>query len=286
MIDPAPMVVAIAPNGARRNKADHPAVPLTHAELARDAAACHERGATLLHLHVRDGAGRHSLDADLYRDAIQAIRREAGPELIIQITTEAIGRFTPREQMAAVRAIAPEAVSLAIRELVPDPTAETTAAGFLEECVHQGRLMQYILYSPEDLVRLAGLVARGVVPEENASVLFVLGRYPSREATRAADLEAFLRAQAAHGAGSAPWFVCAFGSAERACALAAAGRGGHARVGFENNVLLADGRVAPGNAGLVVELVEALPATGRTVATAAQARAILSGSPVHRACGA
>lgn len=272
MTGPAPLVVAIAPNGARRGKVDHPAVPLTHEELAREAAACRERGATLLHLHVRDAAGRHSLDAELYRDAIEAVRREAGPGLIIQITTEAIGRFTPREQMAAVRAVAPEAVSLAIRELVPDPTAEPTAGAFLEECVRAERLMQYILYSPEDLVRLGDLVARGVVPEENGSVLFVLGRYPSREATRAGDLDAFLRC----ATGSLPWFVCAFGASERTCTLDAASRGGHARVGFENNILLADGRVAPGNADLVAQLVEALPSTGRTLATPAQARAILS----------
>ncbi len=273
MTGTAPYVVGVAPSGARRSKTDHPAVPLTHEELARDAAACREYGATLLHLHVRDAVGRHSLDAELYLDAIEAIRREAGPDLLIQITTEAIGRFTPREQIAAVHAVRPEAVSLAIRELVPDPTAEPTAAGFLEECVREGRLVQYILYSPEDAVRLGGLVARGIVPEEDGSVLFVLGRYPSREATRAADLDAFLRAYD----GKMPWFVCAFGVSERRCALDAAARGGHGRVGFENNILLADGRVAPGNASLVAELVTALPGTGRTLATAAQTRAILAG---------
>src|SRR5512133_1700151 len=102
-----PIIVGVAPSGARRKQAEHPGVPMTDDELARDAAACRERGATLLHLHVRDAAGRHSLDADLYRDAIAAVRRAAGPQLIIQITTEAIGRFTPRAQIAAVHAVAP-----------------------------------------------------------------------------------------------------------------------------------------------------------------------------------
>lgn len=172
-----------------------------------------------------------------------------------------------------MHAVAPEAVSLAIRELVPDPTAENTAAGFLEECIRDGRLMQYILYSPEDLLRYTELVARGIVPEENASLLFVLGRYPSREATGAANLDAFLRGCT----GRTPWFVCAFGMSEHPTMLAAAARGGHGRVGFENNIVLADGRVAPANASLVSELVESLPSSGRTLATAAQARALLSG---------
>jgi uncharacterized protein (DUF849 family) len=33
-----PLVVAVAPNGARRTKADHPDLPITPAELAREAA--------------------------------------------------------------------------------------------------------------------------------------------------------------------------------------------------------------------------------------------------------
>ena len=61
----APLVVAAAPNGARRTEADHPALPLGPDELAREAAACREAGATVPHLHVRDAAGRHSLDPEL-----------------------------------------------------------------------------------------------------------------------------------------------------------------------------------------------------------------------------
>ena len=35
-----PFILGVAPNGARRTKADHPALPMTPAEVARAAAAC------------------------------------------------------------------------------------------------------------------------------------------------------------------------------------------------------------------------------------------------------
>ena len=43
----------MAPNGARKTRQDHPALPITPAELAACAAACRDAGASMLHLHVR-----------------------------------------------------------------------------------------------------------------------------------------------------------------------------------------------------------------------------------------
>ena len=41
------VVVAVAPNGGRKTKADHPALPLSADELARTAAECLDRGASM-----------------------------------------------------------------------------------------------------------------------------------------------------------------------------------------------------------------------------------------------
>ena len=90
-----PLVIAVAPNGARRGKADHPRLPLTLDEIAHEAARCREAGAAMLHLHVRDAEGRHVLDAGLYRETIAAVRCAAGADFLIQITTEAVGRYAP-----------------------------------------------------------------------------------------------------------------------------------------------------------------------------------------------
>ena len=91
----APLILAVAPNGARKTRADHPAMPVTAEECARAAAACREAGAAMIHLHVRDADQKHSLDAGAYADAIAAVRRETGDAMIIQMTTEAVGVYQP-----------------------------------------------------------------------------------------------------------------------------------------------------------------------------------------------
>src|SRR5258706_14841020 len=144
-----PLIIAAAPNGARKTKADHPAIPIAPDELAREAAKCAAAGASLLHLHVRDAQGGHSLDADAYRAATEAVRRAVGTKLIVQITTEAVGVFTPAQQMACVRAVQPEAVSVAVRELIPDAAHEADAGKFLAWVAAERIMPQYICHEPK-----------------------------------------------------------------------------------------------------------------------------------------
>ncbi|MDH3228256.1 MAG: 3-keto-5-aminohexanoate cleavage protein [Alphaproteobacteria bacterium] len=268
----APLILAVAPNGARKTRADHPAMPVTADECARAAAACRDAGAAMIHLHVRDADGKHSLDADTYVDAIAAVRRETGDGMIIQMTTEAVGIYRPEEQMAAVRAVRPEAVSMAIRELCPDEPAVGAFAGFLSWLKSESISPQFILYSPDDCERFADLRRLGVVPYDRPFVLNVLGRYTPDQKSVPANLLPFLQS----GNGLAiDWAICAFGPRECACALTAAALGGHARVGFENNIHLADGSVAPDNAALVGQIADGTRLLGRGLADADRARAHL-----------
>ena len=50
--------------------------------------------------------------------------------MVVQITTEAVGRFTPAEQRAVVGAVHPDAASVALAEMVPDAAHETQGADF------------------------------------------------------------------------------------------------------------------------------------------------------------
>jgi len=269
----APLILAVAPTGARKTKADHPAIPITAEECARAAAACRDAGAAMIHLHVRDAEGGHSLDADLYREAIAAVRREAGDGMIIQMTTEAVGMYEPEEQMAAVRAVRPEAVSMAIRELCRDDHAVADFGAFLSWLKAERIGPQFILYSSEDCDRFAELRRRGVVPYDRPFVLYVLGRYTKGQKSVPADLLPFLRSD---GDAALDWSICAFGPREAACALTAAALGGHARVGFENNICLANGTVAPDNAALVRQIADGTRLLGRGPADADTTRAYLA----------
>ncbi|WP_210495481.1 3-keto-5-aminohexanoate cleavage protein [Microvirga antarctica] len=267
-----PVIITSAPNGARRQKSDHPQIPLTIAEIGYDAARCVAAGAAMVHIHVRDREGRHVLDADAYRDATREIRRQAGAGVIIQITTEAVGRYTPQQQMDLVDDVGPEACSIALKEIMPDDASEMAAARFFEACARTDCLIQHILYSPDEVRRFQTLGRRGLIPTTRASVLFVLGRYTAGEQSNPVEVIDFMNAWEL----ALPWGVCAFGRREAACVTAAALFGGHARVGFENNLHLPDGRLAPDNAALVRCVADAATQLGIPPASSDEARAIFA----------
>lgn len=268
-----PLILANAPNGATRTKADHPALPITPAEIARTAAEIAEAGAALIHVHVRDRAGRHLLDAEAYRAVTAAIRAEVGDRLVVQVTSEAAGRYQSPEQMAVVRATRPEAVSLALREIVPDAGAEAAAAEFFAWARDERVLLQIILYTPDEVTRYRELKARGVLGEGGDFPLFVLGRYTPGQVSVPADLLPFL---AAAGESLPLWSICAFGPRENACALAAAALGGHVRVGFENSLLAPDGSRAESNAAQMRRAADGARLLGRPLADADTARAMMA----------
>ncbi len=275
----APVTIGVAPNGARKGKADHPAVPISPEELAACAQACAAEGATWLHLHVRDAGGEHSLDPGHYREAIAAVRSRVGSAMILQITTESAGRFGPDAQMAVVDAVVPEAASVAVRELFG--TGDTaidwaTVSAFLARAARQRCALQYIVYDTGDLARLIALAGAGQLPAATPHVLFVLGNYRERKPGQPRDLAPLLAALPVDW----PWAVCAFGPAEAACATAAALAGGQIRVGFENNLHEPDGRVAPDNAALVRHVAARIRACGLAVADVHEARRLLGMQPV------
>lgn len=264
------VAIAVAPNGGRRTKADHPAIPLTPAELARTAAECLDAGASMIHVHIRRPDGRHLLDAAAYRQAIDAIRKQVGDRLVIQITTEALGIYAPAEQIAVLKAVRPEAASLALRELAPDEAAEPDFAEALAWMKRENVSPQIILYDPAEAVRLADMIQRGMVPWPDIPVLYVLGRYTVLQTSQPADLLPFLAPNAPR---FSHWSVCAFGRHEAACVTAAALLGGHVRVGFENNLHLPDGRFAPSNAALVGAVANAAQGLGMEICNADELRA-------------
>ena len=259
------VVLAVAPNGGRKTKADHPELPLTADELARTAAECLECGASMIHLHVRDAEGRHCLDPEAYRAVIARTCQEVGDRLVLQITSESLGRFSPAEQRASVLRTNPEAVSLALRELAREPADEKDFGEFLGKLKQMRIWPQIILYTPGEAERLGAMVKQGLIPFDKLAVLYVLGRFALTRTAIPRDLLPFL----AHDMPRfASWSVCAFGRREAACVTAGALLGGHGRVGFENNLVLPDAARAGSNAELIEAAARALEAVGLQTQTA------------------
>jgi len=256
--------IIVAPNGARKQKHDHPAVPISIAEVVASAAACHAAGADGIHAHVRGTEGEHLLDAGPYRELLDELARQL-PDMQVQITTEAVGRYTPAEQRAVVRAVAPQAFSAALKELLPEGEDSRETTALYAWAREAGAEVQHILYSPEEVARFAALLAQGVIPAlRRHQLLFVLGRYAKDLQSDPATLDPFLQQLAASGLDQrCDWMVCAFGRGETAALAAALERGGHARVGFENSLWHADGSLARDNAERVAVIAQLASTLGR-----------------------
>lgn len=251
-------VVMVAPNGARLGKADHPALPLTVEEIVEAAVECAAAGADAIHLHVRDADGRPSLDPGRYREALDGVREATGGRLMAQVSTETVGGFGPDDVARLLKRLRPEAASLALRDLAPKPEDQGAARALVAWAQEAGVGLQHILYAPQDLGRLAG-----VLPDvQPPAMLFVLGRYQEEGPSDPRTVLGFLAAAEAAGWGRAPWMVCAFGAPETRVLAAAAALGGQCRVGFENNLLNVDGVRAASNAERVAALRAALASIG------------------------
>lgn len=243
--------ITVAPNGARRQKADHPAIPLTISEITETARACQIAGATAIHLHVHDAAGRHTLDSGLYRETIAEIETHAR-DMAIQITTEAGGIFDVPAQLTCLRELRPAAASVSVREIMRSPDL---AQQFYATAADIGTEVQHILYDTDDLNALHRLIDSGTIPQDMRNVLLVLGRYAPPRQARASELAPFVAALN----GEFPnWTVCAFGANEHAVMLKAAKMGGDLRVGFENNLCRPDGSPALDNAENIARIATAL----------------------------
>lgn len=70
----------------QRDRAEHPAVPVTPAELAAEAAASVAAGAEAVHVHPRGGDGRESLRAADVGAAVSAVRASC-PDTPVGVTT-------------------------------------------------------------------------------------------------------------------------------------------------------------------------------------------------------
>ncbi|MBV8998252.1 MAG: 3-keto-5-aminohexanoate cleavage protein [Solirubrobacterales bacterium] len=226
------MAVKACLNGGRA-RTDHPAVPLTPAELAADAVAARKAGAFAVHVHPRDDAGEQTLNAWACDASVAAIRA-ATPGLPVGLSTaEAIDQ-DPFARAAAVRAWRqpPDFISVHLSEL--------GWQGIMRAAVHAGIGIEAGLATRDDAQEFARSpfvhqVVRALVEVDGGA----------EEARAIAELIPAGVPQLWHGYGARTWEVLA----------AAADAGVDMRVGLEDALVLPDGRAAHRQAELVAAAV-------------------------------
>ena len=255
-----PTIIMAAPNGARKVKTDHPQLPVSIDETIAAAKACHAEGASILHAHVRGDQDEHVLDVTRYKTLLAGLREQV-PDMLVQVTTEAVGIYSPQQQYDVVFGVKPDFVSVGLREMLADDsaTAHRLASDFYHRAQAEQIYVQHILYDAHDISRMRIAMKTGIVPAGAPHVLLVLGRYAADFQSDPSELAPLL------GDGlpdMASWSICAFGYKEYEVMMAAVAAGGHCRVGFENNMHLKDGQLAADNAALIRQLaVSVRPAT-------------------------
>lgn len=263
-------IVMAAPNGARKTKRDHATLPVSIVDTVSEAALCRAAGASALHAHVRGSQDEHLLDAGLYRELLQEMATRV-PDMLVQVTSEAVGIYTPAQQVECIKAVNPQMASMVLREISSDFTEPEYARQFFEWCLENDVHLQHIVFSEEEFQKFLEYRDSGVIPASHRCVLFVLGRYRVDFQSQVADLTPFLQ----HDLDELDWFVCAFGHLEQQCVLSAIDAGGHARIGFENNLYLPGGELAETTAELVSSLVETLSEHECRPASTVQTRQLL-----------
>ena len=151
---------------------------------------------------------------------------------------------------------------MGLREITAMYSRTDIARDFFTWCDEQEVHVQHILFSAEDLAQFLDYRKQGIVPHTQRCLMLVLGRYSANQESDPADLDPFLR----YDLSGFDWFTCAFGKREQDCVLRAIESGGHARVGFENNLYLPDGSLADSSAALVESLAARLHEQGIAIA--------------------
>ncbi|WP_433391646.1 3-keto-5-aminohexanoate cleavage protein [Micromonospora sp. KLBMP9576] len=228
-------------NGSR-GRDEHPAVPLTPAELAADAVRCVRLGAGAVHVHPRDAAGRESLHPEVIAAALDAIRA-ALPGLPVGVSTGAWIEPEPAARVAAVRSwtVLPDSASVNAHE----SGAEEVAAALHE----RGVMVEAGLWT----VDAVEAYSRWRVP---AGRLLIECMAQDR-AVALADAAGMLSALPYAAAGGVPVLLHAEGPATWSLLTEAVRRGLDGRIGLEDTLRLPDGSTAPGNAALVTAAVAA-----------------------------
>lgn len=295
------IVISCAITGSIHVPSQSPHLPFRPEDIAREAIGAAQAGAAILHLHARRPEDGHpSADPEHWAGFLPVVA--AGCDAVINMTTGGSAIMTLDQRLAAPRRFAPEMCSLnmgtmnfalypiadRIREfrfaweepflrnsddLVFRNTPRDIATVLHEMGEVRGARFEFECYDIGHLTMLRHFVDRGLV-KPPYFIQFVFGVLGGMAAEP--DTLTHLKRTADRLFGSDYLFsVLAAGRAQIPMATMAAAMGGHVRVGLEDNLYIAKGRLATSNAEQVALIRGIAEGLGRTVATPDRARALL-----------
>src|SRR5262245_60041461 len=284
------VIISCAVTGSADSPGKNPAVPVTPEQIASSCVGAAKAGAAIVHIHVRNPkTTKPSMDGGLYREVVERIR-SSGTDVLINLTTGPGARFEhdpddptkagpastlrgPEERVRHVQDLRPDICSLDMgslnmgnRVFINTPAHLQTMAIAIREA---GVLPELEVFETGHLLLAKKFLEAGYVKPPGMFQI-CLGISWGQPATPEAMM--YMRNLLPAGA---PWFAFGISLHQFPMVAQTVLLGGHVRVGLEDNLYLARGKLAPSNAALVEKAARIIEELGDQVATPDEAREIL-----------
>ena len=293
------VIITCAVTGAIHSPTMSEYLPITPNEIAEDAIAAAEAGASILHLHARDpNDGRPTPDPDVFMEFLPRIKQST--DAVVNITTGGGHGMTLEERCAGALKVSPEMTSLnmgsmnfglyQILDKIKDWKYDWEPAYFemtrdfifrntfkdIEWVLKNlgedhGVRFEFECYDMGHLYNLAHFVDRGLVkpPFFVQTIFGILGGI-------GADIENLMHmrriANKLFGEENYEWSILAAGKHQMSFVTTGAILGGNVRVGLEDSLFLGKGEMAKSNAEQVTKIRRIIEDMSLEVATPTEAR--------------
>ena len=274
------VVITAALTGVAANRDQCKWIPYTPQEIADDALACYNAGASVVHIHARENDGSPSWRVEVFREIMDEVRRRC--PIIINFSTGAV--LVERDaRIAHIKELKPEIAALNMGTM--------NYAKYSPK--RKDFVFSVVFHNPfEDIMFFLDIMNRnGIKPEcecfdlghlESIFPLMDMGLLKNFQVSLIMGVVGGMAATArnlAHVASLVPpgvaWEVIGISQEQWLLVATALALGGNIRVGLEDNFYLSPGVMAEGNGPLVEKAVRMTRDIGREPATVEEARKIL-----------
>jgi uncharacterized protein (DUF849 family) len=302
MASPNKVIITCAITGAIHTPTMTPYLPITPDEIADSAIGAAEAGAAIVHLHARNPeTGRPDQSPEAFGRFLPRIKQRSN--VVINLTSGGAPTMRVEERVSPAHTFKPEVASLNMgsmnfglfpmlgryKEFKHDweqPYLEGTRdlvfrntfkdiEFILRTCADNGTRFEFECYDVGHLYNLAHFFERGLVkpPLFVQTVFGILGGI----GTHPEDVMHMRRtADRLLGRDNYRWSVLGAGRNQMPIAAMAAAMGGNVRVGLEDSIWIAPGKLSESNAAQVTKARQIIEGLGLAIATPDEARELLS----------
>ena len=301
MAKPRKVIITCAVTGAIHTPTMSPHIPLTPQEIADAAVGAAEAGAAIVHLHARDPRnGKPDQSPQAFEPFLKDIRKRSN--VVINITTGGAPTMLVDERVKPAAVYKPEVASLNMgtmnfglflmmkrhKEFKFDwekPYLEGSRSSIfkntyadieyiLTTCANNGTRFEIECYDTSHLYTLAYFADEGIVKppffiQTVFGIMGGIGAHPE-------DVMHLRRTADRLFGKDYEWSVLGAGRNQLPVITQAAAMGGHVRVGLEDSLWRAPGKLAETNAQQVVLARTVIESLGLEIATPDEARQILA----------